>query len=91
MIEAVDRLRLLQDVIVVLSEAGVNIVSTSSMSHKDGFAEMRFTFELTDAARIPDILRSVRAVEGVFGAERVIAGSTSRKKKRGKGSAPAEG
>ena len=91
MIEAVDRLRLLQDVIVVLSEAGVNIVSTSSMSHKDGFAEMRFTVELTDAARIPDILRSVRAVEGVFGAERVIAGSTSRKKKRGKGSAPAEG
>ena len=91
MIEAVDRLRLLQDVIVVLSEAGVNIVSTSSMSHKDGFAEMRFAFELTDAGRIPDILRSVRAVEGVFGAERVIAGSTSRKKKHGKGSAPAEG
>ncbi|MGN0034194.1 MAG: TGS domain-containing protein, partial [Coriobacteriales bacterium] len=82
MVEAVDRMHLLQDVTVVLSECGVNIVSANTKTQRDGIVEMRFVFEMTDAMRIEQVLRDVRKVDGVFGAHRMIAGESLQKRKR---------
>lgn len=78
-VEAVDRMHLLQDVIVALSDTGVNIVSANTTTHKDGFVEMRFLFEMTEAARIDDVLRGIHSVQGVFGAHRALAGGNAQK------------
>lgn len=80
-IEAVDRLRLLQDVTVALAETGVNILSTTTATHKDGIVEMRFLFQVSETAFIEKILRELRAIEGVFDARRMLPGETTRKRK----------
>lgn len=80
MVEAVDRMHLLQDVIVALSDTGVNIASANTTTHRDGFVEMRYVVEMTEASRIGQVLRSIHSVDGVFGARRVIAGEMSRGK-----------
>ena len=41
-IEALDRMNLLRDVTVILSEMGANVLSCSTSSHRDGMVEMRF-------------------------------------------------
>lgn len=80
MIEAVDRLRLLQDVTVCLADTGVNILSASTQTHRDGMVEMRFLFELAETARIEQVLRDLRGVDGVFEARRMLAGESMGKK-----------
>lgn len=80
-IEALDRTRLLQDVIVALSEAGADILTSSTSVHKDGIVEMRFLFEISELGRLDQILKDVRAVENVFEAKRMLPGDASRKKK----------
>lgn len=39
-IEALDRLQLLSDVVLVLSGMGANVLSSNTVSHRDGMAEM---------------------------------------------------
>ncbi|MDR0888537.1 MAG: bifunctional (p)ppGpp synthetase/guanosine-3',5'-bis(diphosphate) 3'-pyrophosphohydrolase, partial [Coriobacteriales bacterium] len=73
-IEAVDRLRLLQDVTQVLADSGVNVLSGSTKSHKDGMVEMQFVFEVSQIARIDHVLVSLLSVEGVIEANRVAPG-----------------
>jgi guanosine-3',5'-bis(diphosphate) 3'-pyrophosphohydrolase len=79
MVEAVDRMHLLQDVTVALSGSGVNIVSANTRTQRDGIVEMRFVFEMTDASRIDQVLREVQGVNGVFGAHRMLAGESAQK------------
>ncbi|NTU88325.1 MAG: bifunctional (p)ppGpp synthetase/guanosine-3',5'-bis(diphosphate) 3'-pyrophosphohydrolase [Actinobacteria bacterium] len=81
LVEALDRLRLLQDVTIALADTGVNILGSSTQTHKDGLVEMRFLLEMTEAARIEQILRDLRAIEGVFGARRMVAGESVKKRK----------
>ncbi len=71
-VEATDRLYLLQDVITALSGSGVNVLSSSTTTHRDGLVEMRFLFEVSATERLESILRDVRAVEGVFDAHRML-------------------
>ena len=79
-LEAMDRTNLLRDVVVVLSESGANIVSSSLSSHRGGVVEMRFLFQVSDVANIEYILQKLRNVEGVFEAHRLVPGETTRKK-----------
>jgi len=79
-VEALDRLRLLQDVTSALAEQGVNILASSTTTHRDGIVEMRFLFELGDLSRLDTILRYMRGVEGVFEARRMLPGETSQKR-----------
>jgi len=81
LVEAVDRLRLLQDVTICLADTGVNILSAATQTHRDGIVEMRFLFELAETARIEQVLRDLRGIEGVFEARRMIAGESIGKKK----------
>ncbi len=79
-VEALDRLRLLQDVTSALAEQGVNILASSTSTHRDGIVEMRFLFELGDLSRLDTILRYMRGVEGVFEARRMLPGEAMQKR-----------
>lgn len=71
-IEAIDRLRLLQDIVMFLADSGVNIVSCTTTTHKDDIVEMRFVFEVSDLAVVNRILSDTKKIDGVFGASRVL-------------------
>jgi len=79
-VEALDRLRLLQEVTMAIAESGVNILSSSTTTHKDGIVDMRFLFEIGEMSRLDALLRDVRAVEGVFEARRMMPGEATVKK-----------
>ena len=81
-IEALDRLRLLQDVTAALAESGVNILASSTTTHRDGLVDMRFLFELgdLDAARRRACARCAR-IDGVFEARRMMPGEARRKRR----------
>ena len=81
-LEALDRMNLLRDVTVVLSDCAANVLSCSTMSHKDNVVEMRFLFEVSDINSMDVILKKLRAVDGVFSAQRLLAGTQSSKKKK---------
>ncbi|MDR1015585.1 MAG: bifunctional (p)ppGpp synthetase/guanosine-3',5'-bis(diphosphate) 3'-pyrophosphohydrolase [Coriobacteriales bacterium] len=82
-IEAIDRLRLYQDVTVALGSSGVNILNANMATHKDGIVEMRYIFEVSEIAHIEKILREVCAIEGVIDARRAMSGEAGQKRKVG--------
>jgi GTP pyrophosphokinase len=71
-VEALDRTRLLSDVATVLSDNHVNILSATSATGKDRITRLRFTFELADIAHLSSLLASVKRVESVYDAYRVV-------------------
>ncbi len=73
-VEALDRRKLLQDVATVLGDQHVNIIAASSNTGRDRIATLRFTFELADIAHLSSIMSSVKRVESVFDAYRVVPG-----------------
>jgi guanosine-3',5'-bis(diphosphate) 3'-pyrophosphohydrolase len=77
-VEALDRPRLLADVSRVLAEHHVNITASSSRRGNDLVAVMRFEFELADPAHLSSLLASVRQLDGVFNATRVVPGHKRR-------------
>ena len=81
-IEALDRMNLLRDVTVILSEMGANVLSCTTSSHRDGMVEMRFLFQVSDISHIDLVLKKLRSVDGVFDARRMVAGAGSRKKQK---------
>jgi GTP pyrophosphokinase len=73
-IKALDRPRLLQEVIAVLSEHHVNIVSSNSEADAERIATMRFEFELGDTAHLEMLLNRLRTIDSVYDAYRVVPG-----------------
>ena len=71
-IEALDRLKLLADVVGVLSDMGANVLSSNTVSHRDGMVEMRFLFQVSDITHIDIILSKLKGLEGVFDARRMV-------------------
>jgi GTP pyrophosphokinase len=61
-------------VATVLGDQHVNIIAASSNTGRDRIATLRFTFELADITHLSSILASVRRVDGVFDAFRVMPG-----------------
>jgi GTP pyrophosphokinase len=78
-VEAVDRLRLLQDVTVALVNNGVNIIGSNTASHTDGIVEMRFVFEVGSTMQIRTVLDDLNNVEGVIEAKRSLPGQAVKK------------
>ncbi len=70
-VEALDRTRLLSDVTRVLSDQHVNILSATVTTSRDRVAVTRFTFEMGDPKDFDEVLRAVRAIDGVYDAYRV--------------------
>ncbi|MBI3648764.1 MAG: bifunctional (p)ppGpp synthetase/guanosine-3',5'-bis(diphosphate) 3'-pyrophosphohydrolase, partial [Actinobacteria bacterium] len=71
-VEALDRTRLLSDVATVLSDNHVNILAATSTTGRDRLVRLRFTFELADITHLSSVLASVKRVENVFEAYRVV-------------------
>jgi GTP pyrophosphokinase len=77
-VRALDRPKLLQEVIAVLSEHRVNIVNSTSHAGTDRVAVMRFEFELGDASHLETLLNRLRAIDSVYDAYRVLPGGEGR-------------
>ena len=73
-VEALDRKKLLGDVATALAEHQINILAATSTVGKDRVAKLRFTFELADITHLAGILQSVKKVDSVFDAYRVVPG-----------------
>jgi GTP pyrophosphokinase len=71
-VEALDRTKLLRDITEVLSDHHVNIMSATVATGRDRVATLRFTFELADISHLAHVLSTVKRVEGVYDAFRVV-------------------
>ena len=71
-VEALDRTRLLSDIATVLSDQHVNILAANSTTGRDRITRLRFTFELGDITHLSSILATVKRVDGVYDAYRVV-------------------
>ncbi len=71
-IEALDRAKLLRDVTAALSDQGIFILSSTTRTGRDGIAHLTFTFELADPSHLEHVIQSVRRVDSVFDAFRVL-------------------
>jgi len=74
-IEALDRTKLLRDVTSAISDVGVNILTSSTRAGRDGIATLTFSFELADPAHLEHVIHSVRQIDSVFDAYRVVPSS----------------
>jgi GTP pyrophosphokinase len=71
---ALDRSGLLRDVANALSEQHVNIVAASTTTGGDRVAKMRFEFELADPNHLESVLRTIKTVDAVYDAYRIVPG-----------------
>ena len=74
-VEALDRARLLGDVSTALADHHVNIVASSTHTGSDRVARLRFDFELADPSHLDALLRSVKKVDSVYDAYRILPGT----------------
>ena len=73
-VKALDRSRLLRDVSNVLSEHHVNIVACSTHTGSDRVASMRFDFEMADPTHLDAVLRTIKNIDAVYDAYRIVPG-----------------
>ncbi len=73
-IKALDRARLLRDVTAALADHHVNILSSSTATGSDRVSTMRFEFELGDPAHLDSALSSIKAIDSIYDAYRVVPG-----------------
>lgn len=71
---ALDRSKLLRDVANSLSEQHVNIVACSTHTGSDRVAKMRFEFEMGDASHLEAVLRTIKQIDSVYDAYRIVPG-----------------
>ena len=71
-IEALDRAKLLRDVTAAISDQGIHILSSTTRTGRDGIAALSFTFELGDPSHLEHVITSVKTVDSVFDAYRVV-------------------
>ncbi len=74
-VAALDRTRLLRDVANALSDQHVNIVACSTHTGSDRVAKMRFEFELSDPGHLESVLRTIKNIDSVYYAFRVLPGA----------------
>ena len=70
-VEALDRNRLLADVVQVLSDHHLNILGAHVSTSRDRVALNTFTFEMADPSHLGAVLSAVRRIDGVYDARRV--------------------
>ena len=77
-VKALDRPLLLRDVVGVLADHRVNVLSTSTVtSGTDRVARMRFEFEMGDAGHLERVLHQIRDIDSVYDVYRVVPGRGS--------------
>ncbi|MGH9128458.1 MAG: RelA/SpoT family protein [Acidimicrobiales bacterium] len=73
-VKALDRSRLLADVARVMSENHLNILACSTHTGADRVSRMRFDFELADPGHLDSLIGSIKSLDSVFDAYRVLPG-----------------
>ncbi len=74
-VKAIDRSRLLRDVSDCLSDQRVNILSCSTVTDDDRVSRLVFELEMGDSSHLDSILSSVKGIDSVYDAYRVLPGS----------------
>jgi GTP pyrophosphokinase len=74
-VKALDRGRLLQDVIGVFADHHANILSCTTNTGADRVAKLRFEFELGDASQLDAMVGAIRNIDSVYDAYRVLPGA----------------
>jgi GTP diphosphokinase / guanosine-3',5'-bis(diphosphate) 3'-diphosphatase len=73
-IKALDRSRLLRDVSAIMADHHVNILACSTQTGSDRVSKMRFEFELADPEHLDSILSTIRGIDSIYDAYRVVPG-----------------
>ncbi len=73
-VKALDRARLLRDVSTALADHHVNIVASSTQTGRDRVSTMRFEFELADPSHLDSAISTIKAIDSVYDAYRVVPG-----------------
>ena len=73
-VKALDRSRLLRDVSNALSDHHVNIVACSTHTGSDRISKMRFDFELADPNHLDAVVRTIKTIDSVYDAYRIVPG-----------------
>jgi GTP pyrophosphokinase len=73
-VKALDRGRLLRDVAAAMSDHHVNILSSATNTGSDRVSKMRFDFELADPAHLDSLLATLRGIDSVYEAYRLVPG-----------------
>ena len=81
-IEATDRMGLLKDVTIALSEAGCNILSAATQTGATGVARLRFLIAISDASLLAPLLARVGRVPSVYDARRIMPGEGAKQMPR---------
>ncbi len=76
-VKALDRSKLLRDVSAVLADAHVNIISCNTLTGSDRISTMRFDFELGDASHLDSLLSTIKQIDSIYDAFRVLPGHSS--------------
>ncbi len=72
---ALDRSRLLRDVASALVDHHVNILSCQTLTGADRVAKMRFEFELANPGHLEAVVRTIKGIDGVYDAYRLVPGA----------------
>jgi GTP pyrophosphokinase len=75
-VEALDRPKLLRDVTSLISDVGGNILASSSSVGRDLVAMLRYEIELSDPGQVDTLVASLRSVDSVFDAYRLVPRAT---------------
>jgi GTP pyrophosphokinase len=73
-VKALDRSRLLRDVSNALSDHHVTIVACSTHTGSDRISKMRFDFELADPGYLDSVIRTIKNIDAVYDACRIVPG-----------------
>jgi GTP pyrophosphokinase len=73
-VKALDRGRLLRDVASSMSDHHVNILGATTHTGPDRVSKMRFEFELADPSHLDSLLSTLRGIDRVYEAYRVVPG-----------------
>ncbi len=74
-VKALDRARLLRDVSAALADHHVNIISCNTITGSDRISKMRFDFELGDPSHLDSVIGSIKQIDSIYDAYRVLPGS----------------
>lgn len=81
-VEATDRMGLLKDVTIALSDGGCNILSAATQTGATGVARLRFLIALSDASLLGPLLARVNRVPSVYDARRIMPGEGAQSLRR---------
>jgi GTP pyrophosphokinase len=76
-VKALDRSRLLRDVSAALADHHVNILACATQTSTDRVTRMRFDFELADPSHLDSVITTLRRIDSVYEAYRVLPGHHS--------------